>query len=623
MKISKEWANNEITYFGETRQQQLTSLRKKLFDHKESSSHKAALKLVAEANKEVLENVCIKSIGREKEITAKIFRTAYKVVKKNQCFNNFEAEIDVQELNGLDMGHILHSTNACINIVHHISSGMRKNLFQKIVNSKCKISLIIDEGTTLSQKSTLIVYVRVFITDCGMPEPVNLFLDLIELPDVTAKGIFSSLLHNLNSIGMTEEYLQDYLVSVACDGANVMLGARGGVKKLLKDKFPSVLVWHCANHRLELSVHDAVKAVSGINRFKSFIDKLYVLYHASPKNGRELQLCANTLDIQLLKIGRILSTRWVASSFRSVSAVWQDYEALVLHFEEAKKDCTRDSKDRSMYDGLQRKITSVEFVLDLGLMCDALQELSELSLDLQERNMDLYRANNKIKSLIQIFEERKQNPGPYYKTSITAASRLIFKGTALHRKDRKDDPPICPDAFYENLKIFIAKRLLDDEEADLPKWAKVLDPKQWPEDIQKHLTFGETEIRNLSKRFHLNERAMIHGFREYLSEKTIPDKLLPLKLTLDTIPISSSECERGFSQMNLIVTPSRSSLLVTTISALMFIKIVGPPLTQFDPTKYVQSWMLRGHRSAIDTRSKQRNRDTEPIPGMTQIWSCM
>jgi hypothetical protein len=36
-----------------------------------------------------------------------------------------------------------------------------------------------------------------------------------------------------------------------------------------------------------------------------------------------------------------------------------------------------------MYQGLQGKITSTEFILDLGLMCNALQELSEFSLQLQ------------------------------------------------------------------------------------------------------------------------------------------------------------------------------------------------------------------------------------------------
>jgi hypothetical protein len=87
------------------------------------------------------------------------------------------------------------------------------------------------------------------------------------------------------------------------------------------------------------------------------MDKPYVIYHASPKNNTELHECAKLLEIQLLKIGRILSTRWVASSFHSVSAVWGNFEALVRHFKEAENDPTRNKKDRCMYQGLQRKIT--------------------------------------------------------------------------------------------------------------------------------------------------------------------------------------------------------------------------------------------------------------------------
>jgi hypothetical protein len=56
--------------------------------------------------------------------------------------------------------------------------------------------------------------------------------------------------------------------------------------------------------------------------------------------------------------------------------------------------------------GLLRKITSVEFILDSGLMCDSLQELSELSLDLQERNIDLNKAHNKIVCLVNVFKLR-------------------------------------------------------------------------------------------------------------------------------------------------------------------------------------------------------------------------
>jgi hypothetical protein len=53
-----------------------------------------------------------------------------------------------------------------------------------------------------------------------------------------------------------------------------------------------------------------------------------------------------------------------------------------------------------MYQGLQWKITSTEFILDLGLMCDALQELSVLSLELQDRNINLYQEDVKVRAVV-------------------------------------------------------------------------------------------------------------------------------------------------------------------------------------------------------------------------------
>jgi hypothetical protein len=84
---------------------------------------------------------------------------------------------------------------------------------------------------------------------------------------------------------------------------------------------------------------------------------------------------------------------------------------------------------------LLRKITSVEFILDLGLKCDALQELSELSLDLQERNIDLNKAHNKIVFLFNVFESRCKTPGSFYRESLEAADTLIFEGVSLHTKN--------------------------------------------------------------------------------------------------------------------------------------------------------------------------------------------
>jgi hypothetical protein len=71
-------------------------------------------------------------------------------------------------------------------------------------------------------------------------------------------------------------------------------------------------------------------------------------------------------------------------------------------------------------------------------------------------------------------------------------------------------------------------------------------------------------------------------------------------------PISSSECKRGFSQMNLIVTPLRASLLTKTTLAVMFIRVVGHTLSQFDQRKFVESCLLFGHHSAIHTKKGEK-----------------
>ena len=113
---------------------------------------------------------------------------------------------------------------------------------------------------------------------------MTIFLDLVELGSSNATSILSSLMHCLNCHCFSEQFICDYLVGIATDGASAMLGRKAGVCKLLSDKRPGIVVWHCLAHRLELTVHDTIADVSGINHLKSFLDKLYCLYSSSPKN---------------------------------------------------------------------------------------------------------------------------------------------------------------------------------------------------------------------------------------------------------------------------------------------------------------------------------------------------
>jgi hypothetical protein len=132
--------------------------------------------------------------------------------------------------------------------------------------------------------------------------------------------------------------------------------------------------------------------------------------------------------------------------------------------------------------------------------------------------------------------------------------------------------------------------------------------------------YGEEEIRTLATRFQLSEREAIRAFRDYMKyREEMPKEVSRIRCILHTIAISSCRCERAFSHMNLIVTPGRSSLLVKTVASLLFIIIVGPPLTLLDPTNYEKTWLLQGHHSALGTKSKIRKR-TEEVCDTSKVW---
>jgi len=92
----------------------------------------------------------------------------------------------------------------------------------------------------------------------------------------------------------------------------------------------------------------------------------------------------------------------VASSFRSVKAVWRLYEAPNRHFENAAGDQTRNGKERQTYRGLAHPMQSKEFLCDLGLLYDALSELANLSQQLQVHSIMFLRADQLLKLTVRV-----------------------------------------------------------------------------------------------------------------------------------------------------------------------------------------------------------------------------
>jgi hypothetical protein len=87
------------------------------------------------------------------------------------------------------------------------------------------------------------------------------------------------------------------------------------------------------------------------------------------------------------------------------------------------------------------------------------------------------------------------------------------------------------------------------------------------------------------------------------------------------IPMSTAECERSFSGMNLSMSPQRASLQIDHISALLFIKFVRPPLSKFN--LYVKMWLLSGRRRAEETACRKKEDTEEENVKYRSLWSIL
>jgi hypothetical protein len=475
---------------------------------------------------------------------------------------------------------------------------MTEEIVQHITKTKSKISIMIDESTDVSNVQNLIVYVRATVNDS-----VNVyFLGLIPLVVANAAAIHSELMSFLTSVGLTNEILRHQLIGFCSDGASCMTGQYQGVAVLLRKDIPNLKAFHCMAHRLELAVKNAVDSVNCISNFRDFIDCVYKMYSMSPKNQRELESVASRVSVKLLKIRKVFDIRWVFSSYLSMKAVWQDYPALHQHFVECSQDQTRSVKERSKCAGLVKKIESWFFVAEVAMLQDALFVLMQLSLYLQSDSVSVTSVKLHIDIAKEKFMFLKSADGTHATEFFNSFQNdSHFQGVAVvqcttdHAKFQQTKAQFFQ-ALYDNMQQrFPSCNFLND--------ALVLNQSTWPCDTLELALYGENEIVNMCKEltFDTDETMLaLLEFNEFKKTRKMGTRLTQLLHTVETFPVSTAACERGFSAMNQAHSDIRNRLSSATVSSLLMININGPQLCNFNARKYVVSWLKKGHHGAKD-----------------------
>ena len=93
---------------------------------------------------------------------------------------------------------------------------------------------------------------------------------------------------------------------------------------------------------------------------------------------------------------------------------------------------------------------------------------------------------------------------------------------------------------------------------------------------------------------------VLFDFAVFKKTKKMSERLSKLNIDIQTYPLSTAACERGFSQMNLVHTAGKNCLKTERISSLLMICINGSPVEHWNAKKYVLSWLKEGHHGAKD-----------------------
>ena len=132
------------------------------------------------------------------------------------------------------------------------------------------VSVQVDETTDVSTKEQLSIIVRL---DSGsnIVERFFKFVDVsTDRTAATLTGVIKGILDQHTGITNNKLIMQTY------DGAAVMSGHIGGVQTLVHQQYPFAYFVHCAAHRLNLVLS---QAVSSISHCKFFLLILVILVH--------------------------------------------------------------------------------------------------------------------------------------------------------------------------------------------------------------------------------------------------------------------------------------------------------------------------------------------------------
>ena len=414
------------------------------------------------------------------------------------------------------------------------------------------------------------------------------------------------------------------LVAVGTDGVSVMTGNRNGLVARLKRDLekPEMEGIHCTAHKIELAYKDGVKKSPLAQKMDLLLLGIYLFYNKSSLNRSMLKRAHEICQLTFLVPVRVGGTRWLPHVSRALDHLTKSYKAIVLHMKQIQnpddpafhKDSARKAKN---YLDL---LTSRDIVLYIHLLQDIVRCFGGLSELFQCRTTTIASIINEIEAAVDVLTKYLTSPGPSLRK---IAGCDVYQGEKLSVRGIPGFPS-TRQKLLSSLVDSLKTRFLNTASPIL-KNGWLLNFNLWPADLKGHADFGDEAVQELITALDgtLNKANIdpTQVEEEWLKLKSYiyqRSKMSPVaKLTwkdinvahgnkctaflelvdlLLSIPASSADAERGFSQLKLVKTDWRSKLTEEHLSDLLLVQMQSATVADFSPDKAIARFLSSGSR---------------------------
>ncbi|XP_060047846.1 sperm flagellar protein 2 [Erinaceus europaeus] len=490
-----------------------------------------------------------------------LFRSCHALAKTGRPLEDFIWMCNLDDMKGVDIGPVFRTNKSARTFTYFIAEVERRNLREKL--EKSKFFSVISDGITDSViKEAELVYVQ--FAYAGKVHCQIVGVQTLERKDPLAiKNAIETTLERNLQVRLSNQDWAKRLVGFGSD--YVPTTGENRVSLLLKEIQPCVLTVYCFAHHLELSYKVVFQSIPLYKDVQDLLHSIYHFYHNSPLHKSSLITAFRDLHLQPVMPAQVGDRKWLQRLQAALQNFLKGYPAIVQQLHTADEGTSEASHQKVKE--LLRFLLQADIIKFVHFLMDVINVLSILSFENRNRSSSIADVFATLESTLEMLKIYQTRPGPKERTIDLVTH---FHGNCLVGKGNISD-------VRNKVLALLIKRLKDcfrDASQDVIKATMIGSFKLWPVRINQE--FGEKEVSILTAHYgsvlqaakvkidevdtewnmlkleiyarFQNIRKLTWDFVNSVYLHKYPNILTLVDLVL-TLPASSAEAERGFSQM--------------------------------------------------------------------------